>query len=233
MRTWQKLAAVMAALAVITIGFTGAVAAGSDTHIYGLVFVDSNLNGVWDPGEEGYTGQWQESWADDEYISEFVGATVSFHAGDPDNPILLASAVPNSTTAAYAENGQDLCTYQDLTLDDGDDADSAPDVNATTSRPCFGTFGLRPAGESGAYWTVQVTPPEGYVVTSTNPQYVTAGSDTGWVDFGIAPVGAGGPTEAPANTASSTVLSQALARAVAAGVITQAQANAILALLTP
>ncbi len=39
--------------------------------------------------------------------------------------------------------------------------------------------------QAKGYW---VTAPEGYYVTSENPQYFFTGNDTNWVDFGIAPI---------------------------------------------
>jgi hypothetical protein len=57
---------------------------------------------------------------------------------------------------------------------------------------------------AGTVWKVWVTAPAGYVVTSQNPQYYTVGSDTATLDFGIAPVGAGGATSSTTTAVSAT-----------------------------
>lgn len=65
----------------------------------------------------------------------------------------------------------------------------------TSQTPCAGTWGIVPAGEPGNWWEVSVVPPAGASVTSANPQWVeaqTEGSEL-IVQFGILPVGAGGP----------------------------------------
>jgi hypothetical protein len=85
-------------------------------------------------------------------------------------------------------------------------------------------------GEEGTYWTIEVTPPEGYIVTSENPQHRTTGSDNTWVDFGLALEGAGGPMDTSESINTNDPIANTLARAVEAGIITQTQANAILAL---
>ena len=164
---------------------------GQDTHLYGSVFVDANMNGVWDVGEEGYPGVLKEWWDEDEglMMKAHIGTTVMLNPGDTDEIVTLTTA----GSRELDEGEQDLCTYLDQVIEDGPDEDEELDINPGPSRPCNGTFGLRPAGPKEMIWEVTVTAPAGYVVTSPNPQYVEITSDTPIVAFGIAPTGAGGP----------------------------------------
>jgi hypothetical protein len=147
----MKALGTMMVLALVLLAGTSAVlAAGMDTHIYGLVYVDANGNGVWDAGEAGYDGTLNEYWDEDEetWIREYVGTTVNLHAGDPENAIELTTAALSTELQAYQENGQMLCTVQDYLTDDGPDEDEDLDLNQMAMRPCIGSFGLRPAGEA-------------------------------------------------------------------------------------
>lgn len=185
MLKWPKAAAAVVLLALMLAMTMGTVLA-QDTHIYGLVFIDSNGNGVWDSGEQGYPGVYREYWDDDEemQIEEYVGAEVSFFAGNEEEIITLRTAGMTSD-----------CTVQDYVVEtDDEDDDDGLMVNPSPGRPCAGTFGLRPAGEDETVWRVTLTPPDGYVVTSQNPVSYEIGKDQGPIDFGIAPTGAGGPT---------------------------------------
>jgi len=153
---------ILALVVVVLAGLlavTPALAQDDDGHLYGLVFFDTNLNGVWDPGERG---------APD--------VTVNLESADGLTDVQLASAPSFNPLLPEEDN---VCDYLD------------PDAPT----PCPGTWGLRPAGEPGWWWTVSVVPPSGYVVTSQNPQMVqvTAEGETGVVHFGLAPTGAGGP----------------------------------------
>ena len=77
-------------------------------------------------------------------------------------------------------------------LEEGQPVECSP---FTAITPCAGTFGLIPAGPEGSLWEVRIVPPEGATVTSPNPQFVAAqpeGSEL-IVQFGILPVGVGGP----------------------------------------
>ncbi len=69
-------------------------------------------------------------------------------------------------------------------------------LNPSAPTPCPGTWGLIPAGETTDWWMVSIAVPAGYSVTSANPQWVQVQGEgaTGVVYFGLAPVGAGGPT---------------------------------------
>ena len=128
-------------------------------HVYGVVFVDTNMNGVWDAGEVGL----------------------------PDVPVTLESADGKTTIELMSAPAWDeiddsmsnVCSYLD------------PDAPT----PCPGTWGLRPAGEVGFWWQVSVSAPSGYQVTSENPQWVQVEQEGGSqvVQFGVAPIGAGGP----------------------------------------
>ncbi len=167
-----RVVSLFTVLAVAILASVGTVVAGSDTHVYGLVFVDTNLNGVWDPGEQG-----------------FAGATVMLTAGNETKVIDLQSA----GTRALNEGEKDLCSPQDFTMVD---SEGDVQVNPAPDRPCVGTWGLQPAGENKAVWRIELAVPAGYVATSPNPQYQTASTSPATVDFGIAPAGAGGPTAA-------------------------------------
>lgn len=188
-----RILSLLALVSALLLGTVSTVLAGDDTYIYGLVFIDSDLDGVWDADEEGYSGEWQEYWEDDELIQRYVGTTVTLTAGDEDNPIVLETA----GSRILNEDEVDLCTYQDYLVEDGADEDDAMDVNLSPARPCTGSWGLRPAGDNGTVWKVTVTAPEGYVLTTSATQYVTVDSSgVAPVDIGIAPAGAGGVSEA-------------------------------------
>jgi len=184
-----RLLSVLAVLAAALLGTTAVLAQGDDTHIFGTVFIDTNLNGVWDVGEEGYMGEWEEYWDEDDevFVQHYVGTPVSLNPGDPDDIITLKTAGARE----LEEDEEDLCTYLDWIIGDDDEVNPAP------MRPCNGTFGLRPAGPKEMIWEVTLTVPAGYMATSPNPQHVEITSDTPVVEFGIAPTGAGGPTAAP------------------------------------
>jgi hypothetical protein len=177
MSKWRKFVAVLAVVAAMLLTTTGLVLAQGydDTWLYGLVFVDANGNGVFDVGEQG-----------------FEGATITLNPGDPDETITLQSA----SARALEEHEKLTCTVQDYFGPDGTDDDEDPDVKETPTRPCAGTFGIRPAGPKKMVWEVTLTPPAGYVVTSANPQYIKIAGDTPLADFGVAPAGAGGPVAA-------------------------------------
>lgn len=72
-----------------------------------------------------------------------------------------------------------MCTYQDLLVDD--------EINPNPVRPCFGTWGF-PRLPIDMWVTVELTAPEGYTITSDSTQTILTGTDTGWIDFGIAPI---------------------------------------------
>ena len=152
--------------------------------VYGLVFIDSNLNGVWDVGEAGYGGEYgvaEEN--EDEWIWRYRGALVTLHPigdTDPDNTIVLESA--GYREPEDHEDAFDVCTHQDI-LDENEDSG----LRCACVRPCFGTWGLVKAGDD-ITWEVWVTAPEGYRLTSPNPQYYTTGSEMPPLDFGITPI---------------------------------------------
>ena len=199
MSKWFKITGMATVAAILLLSAVGTVFAGSNNTVGGLVFIDSNMNGVWDAGEEGYKGEWVEYWEDDELIQRYVGATVTLSPDNGATTYTLESAGYVSLTEDEIADGiTDVCTYQDLTTADGEDDDTDPDINASPARPCEGTWGFPQAGESGLVWTVWVTAPEGYVVTSQNPQAYVAGSGN-LLNFGIAPVGAGGTSEMTAD----------------------------------
>lgn len=186
MSKWFKITRMVTLAAVLLLGAAGTVFAGSNNTVNGLVFVDSNMNGVWDTGEEGYKGEWVEYWEDNALVERYIGATVSLSPDDGVTAYTLESAGYRALTEDEIADGlTDVCTYQDYTTADGD-------INASPTRPCEGTWGFPQAGETGLVWKVWVTAPEGYVVTSQNPQTYVAGSGADPLNFGIAPAGAGG-----------------------------------------
>jgi len=143
--------------------------------VSGLVFIDDNENGVWDIGEAGYGGQMQLVEEDDGWMhEEYVGASIKLTSPAYDE-VKITSA-PYKEADEY---GNALCTVQDYGADD--------DLNENPMRPCAGTWGITQAGDE-VYWVVDITVPEGYVLTSENPQSYTTGSGEPLVDFGIRPV---------------------------------------------
>jgi hypothetical protein len=144
--------------------------------VYGLVFIDENENGVWDVGEAGYGGEVQLVEEDDGWMhEEYVGATIKLTSPAYDEVKV--------TSAPYKEPEEDkaLCTPQDYGETD--------DLNEHPLRPCAGTWGITQAGDN-VYWVVDITAPEGYRLTSPNPQYYITGSGDPFVDFGIVPIDA-------------------------------------------
>lgn len=170
MKTMTVGLLMMMALVVSAVG----VSAASKSDVQGLVFIDDNLNGVWDEGEAGYDGEWM--WDEDSEAYRYVGATVTVTT--PSYEEITAESAP------YREPDEDetiVCTQQDLVVDG--------EINPNPTRPCSGTWGV-PRLENDSYLTITLTPPEGYTVTSENPQIFLTGTDTDWVDFGIAPIDA-------------------------------------------
>jgi len=166
----------LVALALVMMLFIGATNVGATRHdVQGLVFLDDNLNGVWDVGEEGYGGHYE--WVPGEDVFRYVGATVT----------LLTPAYDEFEVESlgFRELGKGegiACTQQDYLMADDET------VNPDAVRPCLGTFGF-PLTADETYMQISVTPPEGYMLTSTNPQAcVTGEAEREWMDFGIAPI---------------------------------------------
>ncbi len=132
--------------------------AAAPDTVTGLVFLDTNESGLWGPGEPGFGG---------------VTITIETPAYDE---FVLESA---SAREADYEGETDLCSYQD-TMVDGE-------INPSPIRPCEGTWGL-PGTSENVRFIVTVTAPEGYYVTSENPQIFVSGTDQAPLDFGIAPL---------------------------------------------
>ena len=138
----------------------------------GMVFIDTNLNGIWDIGEAGYGGEL--TWIKKDNESRYVGATITLISPAYDE-FKLTSAGHRTL-----EEGEVMpCTQQDLVYEG--------DLNPHPVRPCVGTWGLPHAGDD-IRWEVWLTTPTGYKVTSANPQYFTTGQNSVPVDFGIAPI---------------------------------------------
>lgn len=164
---------------IVTILLLVMVSGASAEHcqtVQGLVFIDDNMNGVWDVGEAGYGGEMQTVEEDDGWMHDrYVGATVTIYTPAYDDFVL--------ESAGYRELGEDeefLCCHQDAMLNEDD-------VNPNQVRPCIGTWGL-PGIPDDIRLEVWVTAPEGYVLTSENPQYFITGEDTAPLEFGLAPV---------------------------------------------
>jgi hypothetical protein len=194
------VALVLLALALMA----GNVAAEGKCDVIGLVFIDDNMNGVWDPGEAGYGGEWQ--YDDVQETERYVGAIVTV-----ETPSYEKFEIE---TAAYREPDEHedvVCSCQD-TLVDGE-------LNPNPQRPCAGTWGLNRV-VNDTYLTISFVSPEGYVGTSKNPQIYLTGEDTYYVDFGIVPIaaatasGTGGPL--PAESAAEAAFEATVAAEPAA-----------------
>ncbi|MEZ4518153.1 MAG: hypothetical protein R3C44_15475 [Chloroflexota bacterium] len=195
--SWLIIGAVLMAVLAMTTATTNAARYDID----GLVFIDDNLNGVWDVGEAGYDGQWQ--WVEDEEVERYVGATVTVIT-----PAYDEIAIETLPARELGEDEEVICTQQDLVMDDDE-------INPNPVRPCTGTWGL-PIHDDETYLEIRLTVPDGYRLTSPSPQYFLTGTDTNWVDFGIVPItdsveGTGGPVttvtdevQAEATTDTST-----------------------------
>jgi hypothetical protein len=104
--------------------------------------------------------------------------------GAPDVQVILTSPAGDEITLMSAPLFDEL--------EEGEVVQCTPFSPIT---PCAGTWGLIPAGGEGAVWHVRIVPPAGATVTSPNPQVVNAqpeGSEM-IVQFGILPIGVGGP----------------------------------------
>jgi hypothetical protein len=163
------------ALTLVSIGGVTVVTAEGKSDVQGLVFIDDNRNGVWDPDEAGYGGEMQ--WDAVIEMDRYVGTTVTIIT-----PAYDEFAVETSPYRAPEEWETVVCTQQDLLIDG--------EINPNPIRPCSGTWGL-PVVANETYLEIWVTAPEGYYITSQNPQYFLTGTDESWVDFGIAPIAAG------------------------------------------
>lgn len=134
---------------LLLLTLSGTVASGeaaTPDNAYGLVFIDSDRDGVWDPGEAGYGG---------------------------------ASVTLNNTYTLETASESESCTPQDLAVDG--------EINPNPVRPCVGTWGM-PGTSSNVSWIVWLRIPEGYMLTSDNPQTFISGTDADPVDFGIVTV---------------------------------------------
>ena len=169
----RKSLVMVIVLLVAVVVTVGVVAAEGKSDLLGLVFIDDNMNGVWDVGEAGYGGEWM--YDDVREMERYVGTTISIET--PSYEVLTFES------AGYRELREDEkveCSCQDTLVDD--------ELNPVPMRPCNGTWGW-PRVEKDTYLEITLTVPEGYVGTSENPQLYLTGEDTGFVDFGIAPDG--------------------------------------------
>ena len=156
---------------LLLVGIVVPIFAAGPDNVHGLVFIDDDQDGVWDTGEAGYGGEL--TWVDEEGVERYVGASVTLISPAYDEFML--------ESAGYRELDEgevDLCSYQDSVIDD--------EINENPIRPCSGTWGL-PGSSSDVRWEVWLTPPDGYEITSENPQYFTTGSGQESIDFGLTP----------------------------------------------
>ena len=169
----RKSLVVLFLLIVVVALTVGVAAAKGKSDVLGLVFIDDNMNGIWDVGEAGYGGKWM--YDDVREMERYVGATISI-----ETPSYEVIELESAGYRALDENEKVECSCQDTLVDD--------ELNPFPVRPCSGTWGL-PRAENESHLVITLTVPEGYVSTSENPQTYFTGEDTGFVDFGIAPAG--------------------------------------------
>ena len=165
---------------LLSLLMANSASAASTAYINGLVYIDENRNGVWDAGEAGYEGVFETREVEaDVWERAYYGTAVNF-VGAGGNPV-DGDNILSAGMQAADEDGNDLCTSQDLeaNVEDG----------AALQRPCAGTFGYIVFADGETWWDVSVTVPEGYEATSdtTVSTSVTAGNGI-IVDFGIAPI---------------------------------------------
>lgn len=173
MTKFKRVSVLLLSLCLLVLAAAVPAFALEPDTVTGLVFIDKDLDGVWDTGEEGYGGVW--SWVEDEEVWRYVGATVTIVTPAYDE-FVLESSGPRE---ADYDGETALCSYQDTLVDD--------ELNPSPARPCVGTWGL-PGVSEDVRFAVTVTAPDGYYVTSENPQYFTSGTDQEPLNFGIAPL---------------------------------------------
>ncbi len=165
---------IMLIILLVAVAFSvGVVAAEGKTDLLGLVFIDDNMNGVWDPGEAGYGGVWM--YDDVREMDRYVGTTITIETPSYEEFVF--------ESAGYRDLREDEkieCSCQDTMVDD--------EPNPDPQRPCSGTWGW-PRVEKDTHLQITLTVPEGYVATSDTSLLYLTGEDTGFVDFGIAPAG--------------------------------------------
>ncbi|MCB9420193.1 MAG: hypothetical protein H6667_10325 [Ardenticatenaceae bacterium] len=171
MSTIKKLTALAAILLLVLVVSSSTVSAAR-FDMQGLVYIDDNLNGVWDVGEAGYGGVYQ--WVEDEEVNRYVGATITVIT-----PAYDEYEVESAPYRELEEHEKVACTQQDLVIDG--------EINPNPVRPCSGTWGL-PVWAEDVRMEIHLTVPEGYYATSPNPIYCVTCLDSPWIDFGIAPL---------------------------------------------
>ncbi len=153
--------------------------------ISGVVYLDANENGVWDPGEEGYGGEYGVAKEGDDWVWRYRGTDVIFsplgsgpdeRAGD--DPVFIAESAPFREMEENEKNGN-VCTRQDF--------EEGLDEGFVARRPCQGTFGMI-AWADDVTWEVTIDVPEGYALTSNSVLTFTTGEEVPYCDFGIIPV---------------------------------------------
>lgn len=161
-------------LILLVIGFAVPAFAATPDNVHGLVFIDDNLNGVWDAGEAGYGGEYLYDNNAEEF--RYVGATITLLS-----PAYDDFELESASFRELGENEEVVCSQQDTIVNDEFVEEEYQ------MRPCSGTWGL-PGTSNDIRWEVTVTAPDGYYLTSENPQYFTTGANNAPLDFGIAPI---------------------------------------------
>jgi hypothetical protein len=177
---WQLLLVVGAVVVLLLVLVAPAAALVDRDYISGLVYLDANENGVWDPGEEGYAGEYGVLKEGDDWVWRHRGTTVTFTSigGGPNDPFVVESA-PTRDMEDHESDG-DICTRQDL--------EKSLDEGYTAERPCEGTFGMISWADD-ITWEVTIVVPEGYKLTSDSTLQFRSGEEVPACDFGIISVG--------------------------------------------
>ena len=139
----------------------------AEGHIYGVVFYDSDGDGVWD---------------DEAGIADVAVKFVPASGDDVEGAITLYSAWNDNDDVV----GPDMvCTH----LQDEEFGDS--ETHWKLPKGCNGTFGL-PSVDG--YWEVSLEVPEGYQLTTPGSYLVEPWEtgEAGWLEFGLEKSGAGG-----------------------------------------
>lgn len=136
-------------------------------YLTGLVYIDSNQNGMWDKGEEGYKGAYGVAKENGNWIWRYRGTDVTFKGmgSGPKDAIVLQTAGHRGLN----DGEVDPCSRQ------GD------------GRPCNGTFGMRSTA-SNVTWQVSLKVPQHYRLTTPGMVNVRSGVANKPIEFGIAPM---------------------------------------------
>lgn len=177
---WIGLLGIFAlALLLLVLAIPASAVVGRD-FIGGLVYLDTNQNGVWDEGEEGYGGDYGVAKEGKDWVWRYRGTTVTFTpiGSGPSDPYVVESA-PFREMEDHEKDGN-TCTRQDF--------EESIDEGYVAARPCEGTFGMISWADD-VTWEVTIEVPEGYELTSESTLTFTTGEEVPMCDFGVVPVG--------------------------------------------